>query len=1401
MTPAELSEIAQQHGVDVAKLKVINPEGNLLSRGRIAEKGRNELEMAQQMDQNAAEEEIGGRDENGVLRSPDDARHRRRAAGLAKHLGPVMIEISRIQRLEENGEVAQKERQNLGVLLDRYKAADDAFQAADRQFKQEREQRYHEAIGAAFTPVLLEQGFSEAEAAAAVEAITKTALETEGNLVNHPEYAAQYAGQLMQAHQQSGFNYADHKPDANKVENVVCRAFNAHMEYEADGEMKIKGQTPNFRVRHAEQFAAEAMQNAGVTPVPVRLPHEKLEPRSIYHVGGTLSVAGGGVGNMQAQASETYKMKSMEPLNEEGQQVAFAKRGIGARTADMAAANDQIGLMNSKIKDSEQIGTVAPLYGTAAAVSAADPQDPDGKKAVLGGDVASLPARSVASSAVNEALGMKSVAKESVAIDGAGKVVGLSAVAPGVAMRQRPTDSNPREAYLDIDYSDPDIQKGLYDLEAQDYITGQIDRHPGNIFIDPHTKQVTGIDNDLAFPTVNRNQMVAEDGGVAAKAARGMPMFMHEDTADRIEAMTPEELRASLENLNLPGEVPKLEPAAIDGAVERLKELQAEIKKMRAEGRVVSEFTPEHFEHAKAAQLELAQGEDIGSQGNYAIPRTSYVGSAVLLKARTNALNDPTRQEYRDYNKLTVTNANEVPVTQPPPLVSNYRQAVKQTKENIAAQPDELLDDPDLAAEIKVAKAEAKQANDELAVLNQEMKGLSSALNSARASKLPNKEAQINAAAEALDECLDRRQAALQKAAHAGKKLDNALNKAVEPMKAHLHRGVGMVEYQNAVKAAEAKVAECQKKVGDIHLGGLMGNQRVPAAQAELQKAKQELEQAQLELGNFDESTALAVQVSDEAHQRDLARKAAQKNVVQSHTTMSPQALDQAISRHYDDVLATFKSQTPDDTPSYREIAGEIHKNIQPDSKKRMRPNESALELRMIEAKEIEPLQQKINEAEQQLEALEADGLDENDPAILEQKAVLDELYEDLDGWEARAGALKAAMQMDDRKNRLAAINAEHQAEAAAVDADFFEAQKVQFAEGVKQNDANPRQEYELEVSAALAAQSFIGKVPDRGIDQETLKSKIGLAYKDAYQYEGPARVDENGKNVKVKGAHERGINETEKLAVAQEMQEVVGKVNEIQAEVRALEAVEEKMFQDLQQEVAQDPSRIASPQSMERLQQAQERLASAEANLNRQQARLKAMTSLGPIEKAKALIQRSGVEQAKEQLQKDIQEAEKQCQEAKRGVVEAVDGAAREALKNSPEGKVVQQQLAEHRAKQSALLQNFHDQKQAQAASIKPDRVKGQEPNQPAAPAQIRDVRSALKNNNVNDGTRQNAALRAQRDERLKPTVRDAVLGGDENQAAGQEAPKAGSLRSSWSAAATKPQGPAKVQIGTRKK
>lgn len=96
--------------------------------------------------------------------------------------------------------------------------------------------------------------------------------------------------------------------------------------------------------------------------------------------------------------------------------------------------------------------------------------------------------RSVASSQVSQSLGLEAVVDEAYAIAPDGKPVGVSAFASGEQAMTNIVDEHGQPLNTitrQFDYSDPNIQKGLYDLEAVDYLTGQIDRHAGNIFINP----------------------------------------------------------------------------------------------------------------------------------------------------------------------------------------------------------------------------------------------------------------------------------------------------------------------------------------------------------------------------------------------------------------------------------------------------------------------------------------------------------------------------------------------------------------------------------------------------------------------------------------------------------------------------------------------------------------------------------------------------------------------------------------------------------------------------------------------------------------------------------------------------------------------------------------------------
>lgn len=230
--------------------------------------------------------------------------------------------------------------------------------------------------------------------------------------------------------------------------------------------------------------------------------------------------------------------------------------------------------------------------------------------------------RSVASSQVSQSLGLNSVVAESYAKTPDGRNIGVSAMASGSQLMTNAVDANGRpEAIVtrDFDFSRPEIQKGLYDLEAVDYLTGQIDRHSGNIFINNETGQVEGIDNDLCFGDKPLS-VATRDSGVGGKTVGAPPHFYHEDTAAAIEKMTPEDLTEMLKGVTAPDGTCGLSDAEIAAAVGRLETMQADIKLARSEGRVVAQFDDDTFEasvkHDQAKSGEAYKGT-YGATGNY----------------------------------------------------------------------------------------------------------------------------------------------------------------------------------------------------------------------------------------------------------------------------------------------------------------------------------------------------------------------------------------------------------------------------------------------------------------------------------------------------------------------------------------------------------------------------------------------------------------------------------------------------------------------------------------------------------------------------------------------------------------------------------------------------------------
>jgi hypothetical protein len=164
--------------------------------------------------------------------------------------------------------------------------------------------------------------------------------------------------------------------------------------------------------------------------------------------------------------------------------------------------------------------------------------------------------------------------------------------------------------------------------------------------------------------------------------------------------------------------------------------------------------------------------------------------------------------------------------------------------------------------------------------------------------------------------------------------------------------------------------------------------------------------------------------------ENDLAKRLAVDSVEvdRSYVRMSEADIDAAIKAR------TQETDFPaNEVPEYEAIAGSIQAGIEPNIAKHHKADKAAIEARLIETREIRPLNQRIEAAETKLKELEQAGTPVNDPQLDAQRADLDELYEDLDNWETRLETLKASMRLDDRKNRLEAINAAEKATAAGM--------------------------------------------------------------------------------------------------------------------------------------------------------------------------------------------------------------------------------------------------------------------------------------------------------------------------------------------------------------------------------
>ena len=208
-----------------------------------------------------------------------------------------------------------------------------------------------------------------------------------------------------------------------------------------------------------------------------------------------------------------------------------------------------------------------------------------------------LIARSVASTRLDQRLGLDTIAHEFEAKhDGRRGVV--SGKTNGLALG----DNRDK-----VDLSNPETQKGLANLQFFDYLSNQQDRHANNIFVDPDTGKVTGIDNDLSWGKkhTEKTGMMARNMGLPEQVSREMyDSFMGMSEDDFIKTMAGDK-----------GDYQRLGPEEIQAARERYQTMKRYLEGEEIEGRtatIVDEFGQDtHQAQMDGIQRKDDKGEDI----------------------------------------------------------------------------------------------------------------------------------------------------------------------------------------------------------------------------------------------------------------------------------------------------------------------------------------------------------------------------------------------------------------------------------------------------------------------------------------------------------------------------------------------------------------------------------------------------------------------------------------------------------------------------------------------------------------------------------------------------------------------------------------------------------------------
>ncbi len=165
-----------------------------------------------------------------------------------------------------------------------------------------------------------------------------------------------------------------------------------------------------------------------------------------------------------------------------------------------------------------------------------------------------------------------------------------------------------RETYVQFDYGNGDLRRELTRLQWLDALTGQMDRHGHNYFIDVDENGVfrglTSIDNDGSFGKALHDP--DEAPGVPGSQNLGLPDVIDRDLADSLQRLTHDDLRNALEGLVGEDE--------ILAACDRLDAIQRKVARLESSGGVTGMARGDWESDDVARRLSPHEG----SSGSYA---------------------------------------------------------------------------------------------------------------------------------------------------------------------------------------------------------------------------------------------------------------------------------------------------------------------------------------------------------------------------------------------------------------------------------------------------------------------------------------------------------------------------------------------------------------------------------------------------------------------------------------------------------------------------------------------------------------------------------------------------------------------------------------------------------------